>query len=125
MTTTQDHMMEFPEHPSKYRRKHHECRTTGRSRDPCECHNTGYDGEEEHPDEDRFSDPGDQFAGKTPREEDDGHMFDDKSRQYFDEAEERGDQSDPNDICPDHEAEPGQEGMGNSEKPHQVSPPIC
>ena len=112
MAAPQDHGMEFLWHASQYRRKPHEYRTPGNSGEPRERHDTGYDGEEEDPDQDGFDDA----------QED---MFGDKGGQYSDEAEDRGDKLDPNNLCPDHEAEPGQEGMEDSENAQQVSPPIC
>ena len=125
MTTPQDHEMEFLWHASQYRRKHHEYRTPRNSGEPREHHDTGYDGEEEDPDQDGFGNAGDQFARQSLQEEDNEDMFGDKGGQYSDEAEDRGDKLDPDDLCPDHEAEPEQEGMEDSENPHQVSPPIC
>jgi hypothetical protein len=124
MTTPQDHEMEFWG-ASKYRRKRREHRTPGNSGEPCEHHDTGYDGEEEDPDHDRFDDAGDQFTRHTPQEENNEDMFGDKGGQYSDEAEEGGDKLDSNDLYPDHEAEPRQEGMEDSENAHQASPPIC
>ncbi|KIK03084.1 hypothetical protein K443DRAFT_5667 [Laccaria amethystina LaAM-08-1] len=125
MTTPQDHEMEFLWGASKYRCKRREHRTPGNSGEPRERHDTGYDGEEEDPDQDRFDDAGDQFARQTPQEENNEDMFGDKGGQYSDEAEEGGDKLDSNDLYPDHEAELEQEGMEDSENAHQASPPIC
>ena len=123
MITPQDHGMEFLWHASQpeHRRKHHEHRMPGNTGRPHERHDTGYDGEEEDPDQDGFGNAGDQFA----RGEDNEDMFSDKGQQYSDDAGDRGDKLDPNDLCPDHEAEPGQEGMEDSENGHQVSPSVC